>query len=136
MPGFVLGALKVPKPKGSRDMSEDSTRPIGVDLGFQCLFDSAFRGHRIHGLPPKGRTRVWDAPPETTPWIEAARAWMERQKGCKFYFSPGTIKPGSQTTTKADMLSSKWLWADLDPRNGKPLDAERTEILGLLTTDL
>src|SRR5258706_2852858 len=100
MPGCVLGALKVPKPKGSRDMSEDSPRPIGVDLGLQCLFDSAFRGHRIHALPPKGRTRVWDAPPETTPWIEAARAWMERQKGCKFYFSPGTIN-----TTLADLFT-------------------------------
>jgi hypothetical protein len=61
---------------------------------------------------------------------------MDRQKGCKFYFSPGTIRPGSQTTTKADMLASRWLWADLDPRNGKPLEAERNEMLALLTTDL
>jgi hypothetical protein len=117
-------------------MSEDSARPIGVAPGFQCLFDSAFRGHRIHALPPKGGTRVWDAPPDTTQWIEAARTWMDHQKGCKFYFSPATIKPGNQTTTKADMLSSEWVWADLDPRKGEPLDAERTEMLALLTTDL
>jgi hypothetical protein len=61
---------------------------------------------------------------------------MERQAGCKFYFSPATVKPGSETTSKADMLSSEWVWADLDPRGGKPLEAERTEMLTLLTTDL
>jgi hypothetical protein len=117
-------------------MSEDSKRPTGADPRLHRIFVSAFRGHRIHALPPKGRTRVWDPPSDTTEWIEAARPWMDRQKGCKFYFSPSTIKPGSQTTTKADMLSSEWLWADLDPRNGKPLDAERIEMLALLTTDL
>ena len=99
-------------------MSEDSKRPTGVDARLQRLFDTAFRGHRIHALPPKGGTRVWDPPPDSTEWIEAARAWMERQAGCKFYFSPATIKPGSETTTKADMLSSEWVWADLDPRDG------------------
>ena len=45
-------------------MSEDSKRPTGVDARLQRLFDTAFRGHRIHALPPKGGTRVWDAPPE------------------------------------------------------------------------
>jgi Family of unknown function (DUF5906)/Protein of unknown function (DUF2786)/Primase C terminal 2 (PriCT-2) len=117
-------------------MSEDSKRPTGVDARLQRLFDTAFRGHRIHALPPKGGTRVWDAPPDNTQWIEAARTWMGRQKDCKFYFSPATIKPGSKTTTKADMLSSEWVWADLDPRDGQPLDAERAEILFLLTIDL
>lgn len=117
-------------------MSEDSKRPTEVDARLQRLFDNAFRGHRIHALPTKGGTRIWDAPPDSTHWIEAARTWIDRQKGCKFYFSPATIKPGSQTTTKADMLSSEWVWADLDPRSGESLDAERTEIFALLSIDL
>ena len=71
-------------------MSEDSERPTAVDARLQRLFDNAFRGHRIHALPPKGGTRVWDASPDSTQWIEAARTWMDRQKGCKFYFSPAT----------------------------------------------
>ena len=117
-------------------MSEDSKRPTEVDATLQRLFENAFRGHRIHALPLKGGTRVWDAPPNSTQWIEAARTWIDRQKSCKFYFSPATIKPGCETTTKADILSSEWVWADLDPRDGQPLDAERAEILFLLTVDL
>jgi hypothetical protein len=33
-------------------MSENSKRPTGVDARLQRLFDTAFRGHRIHALPP------------------------------------------------------------------------------------
>src|SRR5882757_7957834 len=109
LPGFLLRALKAPIPKGSSNMSEDSKRRTGIDPELQRLFDSAFCGHRIHALPPTGRTRVWDPPPDTKQWIDAARSWMDRQKGCKFYFSPATIKPGCQTTTKADMQWSEWL---------------------------
>jgi hypothetical protein len=82
-----------------------------------CSFQSNFS----HGLPAL---------------LGNATAWIDRQKGCEFYFSPVTIKPGSETTTKADMLSSEWVWADLDPRDGRPLDAERAEMLFLLTIDL
>jgi hypothetical protein len=117
-------------------MFEDSKRPAGDDSRLQSLFDTAFRGHRIHALPPKGGARVWNAPSDSTQWIEAARAWMDRQANCKFYFSPANIKPGGDTTTKADMLSSEWVWADLDPRDGKPLDSERFEMLFLLTFGL
>ncbi|MEA3147416.1 MAG: hypothetical protein QOI53_2978, partial [Verrucomicrobiota bacterium] len=60
-------------------MSEGK-RPTGVDARLQRLFDTAVRGHRIHALPPKGGTRVWDAPPDSTQWFEAARTWMDRQK--------------------------------------------------------
>jgi Protein of unknown function (DUF2786)/Family of unknown function (DUF5906) len=117
-------------------MSEDSKRSAEDDSRLQSLFDTAFRGHRIHALPPKGGARVWNAPSDSTQWIEAARTWMDRQANCKFYFSPATIKPGCETTTKADMLSSEWVWADLDPREGKPLESERSEMLFLLTFGL
>ena len=87
-------------------MSEVSKLPTGADGRLQRLFDSAFRRHRIHALPPKGGTRTWDPPPDATQWIAAARTWIDGQKGCKFYFSPASIKPGSDTTSTADMLSS------------------------------
>jgi hypothetical protein len=117
-------------------MSEESKFPAADETRLQRLFHTAFRGHRLHALPPKGGTRVWDAAPDSTQWIEAARAWMDRQANCKFYFSPANIKPGSATTTKADMLSSEWVWADLDPRDDQPLESERADMLFSLTFGL
>jgi len=117
-------------------MSEVDELLNDSDADMQDRFDAAFRGHRIHALPAKGGTRIWNPVSDTLPWIPAARSWMGRQKNCKFYFSPATIKPGSSTTTKADILSSQWVWADLDPRDDQPVESEREEILALLTTDL
>src|SRR5579864_1184103 len=95
----------------------------------QIRFERAFRGHRIHALPEKGGSRTWDPPKEATEWTSLAQPWMTRQRGCKMYFSPAVIKPGRSSTTKDDMLSSMYLWVDLDPREGQPLDAERNLML-------
>jgi hypothetical protein len=101
----------------------------------QALFENAFRGHRIHALPPKGGSRVFN-PPTGKGWLNSARPWMGKQRDCKFYFSPSVIKPGCDQTRKDDMRESVFLWADLDPRIGQPLDAERAAMLAMLTDDL
>jgi hypothetical protein len=101
----------------------------------QSRFEKAFRGRRIHAHPADGKSpRTWTAPQGKDYWTEA-RKWIARQKNCKLYFSPAVIKPGSARTTKDDMQESVWLWADLDPRDGEDLEAERVAMLSLLTTD-
>ncbi len=109
----------------------------GQDLNeFQALFENAFAGHRIHAKPGKGGTRIWDPKSDAIGWTESARSWMNKLRECNFYFSPALVKPGRSTTRKDDMLESRYLWADLDPRKDRPLDEERANILALLTDDL
>src|SRR5713226_8124902 len=99
---------------------------------FQVLFENSFRGHRIHAHPADGKSpRTWTAPQGKDYWTEA-RKWIARQKNCKIYFSPAVIKPDSARTTKDDMQESVWLWADLDPRDGEELEAERAIMLAML----
>jgi hypothetical protein len=102
----------------------------------QGLFEKAFRGRRLHALPPKGGTRTWNMPKGSPTWLDASRGWQEKQPGCNFYFSPVRFKPGSTSSTKPDVQSSSWLWLDLDPREGQPLDKERATMLWLLTGEL
>jgi hypothetical protein len=57
--------------------------------------------------------------------------------GYDVYFSVNPIKDTlHKKATKADVAEAGWLWIDNDPRSGKPLEAERAEILARLTTDL
>jgi len=89
---------------------------------FQAAFEAAFFCHRIHAHPARGFTPRTYNPKD---WPDAWK-WIAKQGGdCKFYFSPANIKPGCNQTRKEDMLSSEWVWADLDPRIGENLDAER-----------
>jgi len=62
-------------------MSEDSNRPTGRRQ-VTAPFDNAFRGHRIHALPARGggNARLGMHRRDSTQWIEAARAWMERER--------------------------------------------------------
>jgi len=110
---------------------------ISIDPDYlQQQFELEFSGHRIHALPPKGGTRTLDVPWDE-PWLDTARPWMAKQgAGFNFYFSPAVVKPWHARTHKGDMLESRWVWADLDPREGEPLEHERAAILELLTTRL
>jgi hypothetical protein len=57
--------------------------------------------------------------------------------GYDVYFSVNPIKDTlHKKATKADVAEAGWLWIDNDPRPGKPLEAEREEILALLTAKL
>jgi hypothetical protein len=89
---------------------------------FQAAFEAAFFCHRIHAHPAGGfKPRTYNP----KDWADV-RKWVAKQgDDCKFYFSPANIKPGGNQTRKEDMLSSEWVWADLDPRIGEDLDAER-----------
>jgi len=103
---------------------------------FQALFEKEFRGNRIHAKGEKGGTRTWDPPKKSAKWIELSDKWRARQRGCNFYFTPARVIPGRATTKKNDMLDSRYLWADLDPRKDQPLEEERAAMLALLTDDL
>jgi hypothetical protein len=57
--------------------------------------------------------------------------------GFDLYFSPNPVKGTlHKKATKNDVAEARNLWIDLDPRKGEPLDAERANMLALLTTDL
>ena len=57
--------------------------------------------------------------------------------GFDLYFSPNPIKMTlHKKAKKDDVAEARHLWIDLDPRPGEPLEAERTTMLTLLTTDL
>jgi hypothetical protein len=100
---------------------------------FQAAFEAAFFCHRIHAHPAGGfKPRTYNP----KDWADA-RKWVAKQGGdCKFYFSPANIKPGCKQTRKEDMLSSEWVWADLDPRFGEDLGAERAQMDLLLDEDI
>jgi hypothetical protein len=103
---------------------------------FQETFERQFRGHRIIAMPEKGGQRPWDPKNAGLPWIAPSLPWRAKQRDCKFYFLPGRMKPGSKTNQKPDMMDSSYVWADLDPREGQPLEAERVTMLGLLSYEL
>jgi hypothetical protein len=100
---------------------------------FQAAFETAFFCHRIHAHPAGGfKPRTYNPKDWAGAW-----KWVAKQgDDCKFYFSPGNIKSGCKQTRKEDMLSSEWVWADLDPRFGEDLDAERAQIDLLLEEDI
>jgi hypothetical protein len=100
---------------------------------FQAAFEAAFFCHRIHAHPAGGfKPRTYNP----KDWADV-RKWVAKQgDDCKFYFSPANIKPGGKQTRKEDMLSSEWVWADLDPRFGEDLDAERAQMDLLLEEDI
>jgi hypothetical protein len=94
-------------------------------------FDKAFGNHRRHAVPAIGGARVWR--PEKEMWEDFE---SRNKRECNFYFSPAVVKRDHTRTTKDDMDYSEWLWADLDPRDGQPLEAERAAMLDLLTFSL
>jgi len=58
----------------------------------QARFEREFRGHRIHALPDKGGTMVFNPALDDKKWLDAASSWMSKRSKCKFYFSPAVIK--------------------------------------------
>jgi hypothetical protein len=57
--------------------------------------------------------------------------------GCDIYFTPNPIKRGlHKKASKDDIPEARWIWVDMDPRKGKPLEEERAAMLALLTTNL
>jgi Family of unknown function (DUF5906)/Primase C terminal 2 (PriCT-2) len=110
----------------------NSSKNIPTPEELQARFEKCFRGHRIHAKPEEGGTRTLTQK-GVDGWTAPAAKWMSRQRKCNFYFSPARVIPGRKTTTKDDMLDSRVVWADLDPRPGQPLEQEREAILSLLT---
>lgn len=102
----------------------------------QEFFERELRGRRLHALPKKGGTRTWDMQKGSPTWLDASQSWRDANPDCNFYFSPVRFKVGVKTSRKPDVQSSMWLWLDLDPREGRPLDAERVTMLGLLSYEL
>jgi hypothetical protein len=65
-----------------------------------------------------------------------ARDWVMsfNGRGYDVYFAVNPLKqPMSKKAGKADVASARWLWVDLDPLKDAELDAERQEMLALLT---
>jgi Family of unknown function (DUF5906) len=57
--------------------------------------------------------------------------------GFDLYFSPNPIKGTlHKKASKNDILEARHLWADLDPRENEPLEAERDAMLAVLTINL
>jgi hypothetical protein len=57
--------------------------------------------------------------------------------GYDVYFSINPIKGMlHKKATKNDVLEARWLWTDNDPRPGRPIKAERAEMLASLTINL
>ncbi|GLS99476.1 hypothetical protein GCM10007897_08560 [Sphingobium jiangsuense] len=64
-------------------------------------------------------------------------AWLSGPAhGHNIYFAHGERKAGATRRTKADLVAVHWLHADVDPRKGEDVDAERRRIHALLTTNL
>ena len=57
--------------------------------------------------------------------------------GFDLYFSPNPIKGTlHKKATKNDVAEARYLWVDLDPRPGEPIETERAAMLARLTTNL
>jgi hypothetical protein len=100
----------------------------------QSLFEKAFRGHRLHAKKPNDPSGTRTKDTQGPNWFEASRPWRDQNPDCNFYFSP--VRFNGATSKKTDVKSSQWLWLDLDPREGQPLDKEREAMVGLLTWEL
>lgn len=64
------------------------------------------------------------------------RAWIEHHnlvRGFNLYHHVnGVLRPLTKKAEKTDMASMDWIHVDIDPMPGKPIDAERARILGML----
>jgi Family of unknown function (DUF5906) len=57
--------------------------------------------------------------------------------GFDLYFTPNPVSGTlHKKASKNDIVEARHLWVDLDPRKTEPLEAERTAMLALLTTEL
>jgi hypothetical protein len=57
--------------------------------------------------------------------------------GYDLYFTPNPVTGVlHKKASKNDIPEGRWLWVDMDPRKGRPLEEERAAMLALLTTNL
>ena len=64
-------------------------------------------------------------------------AWVrDKNHQSNVYVLIGQTKATNKKPKKEEMTGSHWLWVDIDPRKGKPLEEERRRILNLLTDGL
>lgn len=92
------------------------------------------------GIPgiPEGKKNIYTEtfnPDE----VERCKAWIKEinDRGWNIYFMINPPKRYlNKKGSKDDVAEVRWLYVDLDPRAGEPLEQERERIEKLLTTNL
>ena len=115
----------------------EATKPVvdaaaSVDF-LNGMFDKAkrllvlIRSNDIKALGISMRTIA------TANWNSSPTAAVHPTRFIFLYPIKGTLH---KKASKADVAAAWFLWVDLDPRKGEPLEAERTAMLALLTANL
>lgn len=99
--------------------SLEAAGPFGLPLLSVKFLEHMGQGaHTLAYKGPEGFIMCFDQQPESI------RRWAAEHEPHDQFFLVANLKPGAKKRTKSDILSTDWLWVDIDPKEGEPNDGD------------